>query len=230
VSAASETYSPALEQEKLARSSAWTGSRCPSRHRSMLGTQTGVEWQAACAKVTRGLYQGSLFVLTGPRGTGKTQMAVAAVNEIIERSVHEDDAPRCPARYCEVRDFFLHLRETHRKSSKRSERDVMREFTVPQLVIFDEISIRGESKWEDDAFFSVINKRYAAMRDTILIGNFASTSELLANIGASIASRLQETGGVIECNWPSFRALPAPNLIVVDPAPTLPGLKGEAAA
>ena len=101
----------------------------------------------------------------------------------------------------------------------------MREYSAPQLVVFDEISIRAETKWEDDAFFSVINKRYAAVRDTILIGNFTSTSELVANIGASIASRLQETGGVIECNWPSFRALPGPPLSGVDREPTLPELR-----
>jgi len=42
------------------------------------------------------------------------------------------------------------------------------------------------------------------MNDTILTCNLG-TEELAASLGPSIVSRMEEGGGVIECNWPSFR-------------------------
>ena len=109
------------------------------------------------------------------------------------------------ARYFEVIDFFMEIKATFRKDSKRSDRDVIEEFASIPLVVFDEITVRGETKWEDDLFFSMMNKRYSRRMDTLLIGNMKA-SEIGAAVGPSIASRMQETGGVIEANWSSFRS------------------------
>lgn len=49
----------------------------------------------------------------------------------------------------------------------------------------------------------VIDKRYASMRGTVLIGNLQREA-LLEAMGRSISSRIAETGTFIECvgvNW-----------------------------
>jgi hypothetical protein len=42
------------------------------------------------------------------------------------------------------------------------------------------------------------------MRDTIMISN-ETPEKMLAQVGPSIEDRMRECGGIIECNWPSFR-------------------------
>ena len=63
----------------------------------------------------------------------------------------------------------------------------------------------------------MIYKRYGAMKDTILISN--QTPDVFQKaIGSSILSRLQETGAIIQCDWPSFREteLPKPSDMLKD--------------
>jgi len=52
--------------------------------------------------------------------------------------------------------------------------------------------------------FELLNRRYNDLKDTILIAN-KSKAEFQDYIGPSLASRMNETGGIVECNWPSFR-------------------------
>ena len=43
------------------------------------------------------------------------------------------------------------------------------------------------------------------MLDTILIGNVGTPNELQELMGIPMADRIRETGGVIVCDWPSYR-------------------------
>jgi DNA replication protein DnaC len=69
---------------------------------------------------------------------------------------------------------------------------------------FDEIGKRGESVWEGNLLFELLNNRYADRTDTIVIANL-NPQDLAESLGPSITSRLNETGGVIHCDWPSRR-------------------------
>ena len=66
---------------------------------------------------------------------------------------------------------------------------------------------RAETQFEDRMISHLIDLRYDAMLDTILISNQAKES-FADSIGKSAVSRLIETGEVIECNWESFRKKP----------------------
>lgn len=153
-----------------------------------------------------------MFALIGQRGTGKTQLAVDLIKERIDLEVfkHENgpnplSVMSLPTRYYEALDFFTEIKSTYRKDAPRTQQDIIEAFATIPLIVFDEIGVRGETKWEDDLFFSMMNKRYASRRDTLLIGN-VKAPELAATVGPSIASRMQETGGIIECSWSSFRS------------------------
>jgi len=101
-------------------------------------------------------------------------------------------------------EFFLEIKASFRPDSTVTEKQVIEEFIRPKLLIIDETQERGETKWEDGLLTHLIDRRYRQERDTLLISN--QTKEAFAeSIGASIASRIIETGGIVLCNWPSFR-------------------------
>jgi len=100
-------------------------------------------------------------------------------------------------------EIFLRIRATY-TNPEQSELDAILEFTQPQLLVIDEVQQRGETDFENLMLAFLIDKRYDDMHDTIVIGNLTPKA-LTASLDPSITDRLIETGGVMECLWPSFR-------------------------
>jgi DNA replication protein DnaC len=172
----------------------FTASGVPERH-AKAKEFIGDGWIAKRDVVLSRLGSGSIIGLIGSRGTGKTQIAVQAVRETC-RKTHG-------ARYVKALDVFLAIRATY-NSERQTEREVVKEFVQPSLLVIDEIHVRGDRPWEDMVLTHIIDKRYDAMRDTIIISN-QEEPRFLESLGPSIVDRMHECGGVIECHWPSFR-------------------------
>jgi DNA replication protein DnaC len=188
----------------------------PARYEG-LPEPVGDRWLQAAKKAYGLLESGGIVILFGDRGPGKTRMAYELA--------HEPDYPlpwvnpedkysslRRPAIYRTAMGIFLEIRNTFRKDSPESELDVMEALSGAVLLVIDEIQERGESRFEDQKLTSIIDARYREGRPTLLIGNFKNAQELVAGISPSVLSRIQEGGGAIHCDWPSFRAAkPATN-------------------
>jgi DNA replication protein DnaC len=101
--------------------------------------------------------------------------------------------------------LFGSLREA--MATTGGEMPLIRDLSAVGLLVIDEIQERADTQFEDRTLTNLIDARYYGMRPTILIGNLRP-SEFAARIGSSIASRIRETGGVIEFNGPSFRDKP----------------------
>lgn len=134
--------------------------------------------------------------LIGPRGTGKTYLACATVNLFCSRGQ--------TAMYRRVADFFIDLKDTFGQDRKRTQRDVVNQYARPQLLALDEMQVRSDSDWENVVLTDLIDRRYAEHKSTLMIANLTS-SEFAKRIGESVVSRLSETGGLIVCDWKSFR-------------------------
>ena len=80
-------------------------------------------------------------------------------------------------------------------------------FIQPRLLVLDEVQVRNDTVWEDNALTYLLDRRYGEQRSTILISNL-SVDSFVKSIGDSIVSRLEESGAVIVCNWESFRQNP----------------------
>ena len=146
---------------------------------------------------------GSIFILTGKRGVGKTQMAVCLARLICLNQL--------PAHYLRASDMYLCLKSTF--DGEGSEMGFMHQWTVKptgsnsgaQLLIIDEMHDRSGSDWEDRILNQVVDRRYGNCLDTVLITNETRTN-IAKTIGPSIVSRADETGGIIECLWDSYRS------------------------
>lgn len=180
------------------RDAAWRQAGVSARHVSALGERRDAAWRQAFDSLVADMGKGVLVVLLGGRGTGKTQMAV----DMIRHSIDVMQA-KPAARYVRAMDVFIALKDGYR--SGLSEGDIIHDFTRPSLLVIDEAHERSESAWENRVLTHIVDVRYGEMRDTVLIAN-SKPEDLDSALGPSIVSRLNETGAVIVCDWPSFRS------------------------
>lgn len=155
--------------------------------------------------ITGKISTGFLIALSGPRGTGKTQLAAEVIRHGVRHSPRSGHSGLAyEPQYVRAMDIFLAVRATYRKGARHSERDVLSDYIRPALLVIDEVQERGDTEWENRLLTYVIDHRYGKQLDTLLIANLQPEA-LAGSCGPSIVDRMRETGGVIECNWPSFR-------------------------
>jgi len=161
-------------------------------------------WGDALEKVRQGLGSGQIIVLLGPRGTGKTQMAVEILRERImaELRLHPDDTSTLL--YTKARDIFARMRDAFRDGAELTEVQALRLFSEPDILVIDEAHERSDTAFVGRALTTIIDRRYDALRDTIIVSN-QDRREFAAGMGESIVSRMREVGVIVECQWPSFR-------------------------
>ena len=193
---------PPSEQMKL--SDLFRMAHFPKHHTSVKGRKGAKEWFERRGRLWSSLFpdssnlapRGVAVALIGDRGTGKTQMSVDIGVKFIKKTMLK-------TRYTKIMDIFFEIKETY-DNPDRSERDVLRSYNKNNLLIIDEIHEKLDSDWSRSLFTYMMDCRYDQMKSTILIGN-VSNDEFADIVGTSAYDRLRETGGVINCNWESFR-------------------------
>lgn len=152
-------------------------------------------WKAARRRVSALVKTpGAIVALHGPCGTGKTVMASSIARGLtrLGRS----------CRYSKAYDFCLALRQ----DEKAREKGVMSRFKRPYFLVLDEFH---ELKRSDFAAYSIdrlVDARFQAGKPTCIISNLRA-EEVEPALGPAIVSRMHEAGGVITCEWASFREL-----------------------
>lgn len=158
--------------------------------------RTHPEWSSKLATLRSMLGTGFIVALLGIRGTGKTQMAVELARDVINADKW--------ARYVRVRDLMLRIRRGFQPDGEK-EADIIAPLLACRLLILDEAHERAESDAETVAMANIIDHRYAAKRDCLIISNH-EPDRFRESVGTSIYERIVERGGVIVCDWPSFRS------------------------
>ena len=180
-------------------------SGCPARHRVNLDRIDPLRnpaWEQICNLLIGrfGSGEGFLVALLGKRGTGKTQLAVAVIHQACQYGLS--------ARYIKAFDLFREIRRTYtpvaRGQAGESEADVIDDLVRVDLLVIDEAHQRGGTDWEQNMLVNLLDRRYDAMKDTIIIGNL-TRQEFAEAMGDSVVSRIHETGDAIVCGWPSYR-------------------------
>lgn len=168
--------------------------KLPKRYRSEWERPLDPVWQGNFERTLTKVSEGGLVALIGPRGTGKTRLASEVMRNLSPDKGH----------YTTAMGLFLRVRASFGKKSAENEGEIVTELSKAPLLILDEIQERGNTAWEDRILTHILDRRYGDMIGGIVIANLdeAGLNECL---GASIVSRLTETGGVLEISGESHR-------------------------
>lgn len=174
----------------------------PAKHVGKEIDLSSAPWAKVFEGVKALIGKGFIFVITGSRGLGKTQLATE-IAKTIKKSKDEVVLQKS-VRFTDAVSFFVEIKSSYQKNSEKTEEQIIREYVKPHYLVIDEISERGESDWENRLLIHLINKRYASEKDTLLLGNYKGEKVEKA-LGDSIMDRINECGGIIELKGESFR-------------------------
>jgi DNA replication protein DnaC len=140
----------------------------------------------------------------GPVGTGKTHLAVAALQALIT-----DKGVR--GRFVDFTTLVLEIQMTFDGSG--SSRDILRPLINADVLVVDELGAGKPTPWVMDLLYYLVNTRYVSERLTIFTTNYsdfthtAGQESLTDRISARIRSRLFEMCRRLELRGGDYRRL-----------------------
>ena len=166
----------------------------------------GLEMAEALERLVTGNF---VLILCGDRGRGKTQIAthLASKIKVNRSSIGWEHKPyaRAPRYYCAhdlmqaIRGEFSDIKEQCLKSIQ-----TLAQASGSALAVIDEFSELTGSDYNKRTLTNLIDRRYRAMLPTIIITN-TDPDNVAGEVGRSVYDRASESGGVVECNWTSYR-------------------------
>jgi len=160
------------------------------------------EWWNVYRTLLDELGSGMMYALVGGFGVGKTVMVACIAWHCCDRLSHEPT--RNGPHYTTARKMYRRILATMRDDATETEQQVIADLTNRPLLIIDEAHERSQTEYSDKTMREIIDLRYGHKADTILISNLKQ-EEFEKSIGGSAVDRLNHAGGVVFCNWPSFR-------------------------
>lgn len=140
---------------------------------------------------------GASLILAGERGTGKTHLACAIGNQLIERGKS--------VTFLTTTKMLRRIRETYRPDSHTTEQQAIDALVRVDLLIIDEVGVQRGTESEEHLLFEVINERNGYYAPTILISNLP-VPDVQKYIGSRAMDRMREGGGkLIAFDWESYR-------------------------
>lgn len=140
--------------------------------------------------------KGFNIIASGGVGTGKTLLAAALINAIVDTKY---------VRIIKCIDLVRELKETWHRDSQFSESDIIRKYSNLNLLIIDEVGVQFGSDTEKLFIFDIIDGRYQNMLPTVLISN-RSIEDIKKEVGDRVIDRLREDGGtLVVFDWDSQR-------------------------
>jgi DNA replication protein DnaC len=155
---------------------------------------------------------GLLFL--GPCGVGKTHLAVATMNELIQKK-------RVPCYFCDFRELIRSIQSTYSHDSELTEVDVLSPIFHKDVLVLDELGAKRTTAWVEETVFYIINNRYNNKKLTIFTSNYPDTEEeeednreayfkkgketLVDRIGIRLRSRLYEMCKIVQIDGDDYR-------------------------
>lgn len=153
------------------------------------------------------------LMLVGSSGTGKTHLAAAVLNAIIEQ------APEIPVIGAAMGELLSKLKSTYGSYSEDGkavrEDELIKLYADIPLLLIDDLGSEQMTEWAIDRIFAIVNKRYNENKPTIVTSNFADDYDLAqrltpqgqpAAMGAKVADRLAEMCRRVVLDGKSYRS------------------------
>lgn len=141
--------------------------------------------------------RGAGLIFSGRAGTGKTHLACAIANAVIDLAT--------PAKFTTVTNMMRVIKETYAKDSTDSESDVLQKLSKVPLLVLDEAGMDYGTDFNKTLLFEVLNSRYENVNPTIILTNLDATA-LKEYLGERIIDRMRDGGGkMVTFNWESQR-------------------------
>ncbi|MGI2905377.1 hypothetical protein [Tolypothrix sp. VBCCA 56010] len=158
------------------------------------------------------LQQGSIVVLMGGYGTGKTTLATTLVWRALHAMGRRDAAanrrpfrlPASRARFAAAQDYIEDVRTRGFAPGTNVGKIIRADTEAVPLLVLDELhQVRGSDD-DDLTLDRILNDRYERMAGTVLVTNL-KPKPFEEFMRARNLSRLAEAGQIITCTWGSFR-------------------------
>ncbi len=143
------------------------------------------------------------LLVVGPAGVGKTHLAVAVLNELV-------DAKGARGLFCDFTDLLDRVQATFSRGGEESQDEIVGPYREAGLLVLDELGARRPTDWVRDVLYGLLNTRYNRRRLTILTSNFADQADrsgetLEQRVGVPMRSRLAEMCQLVPLDGPDFR-------------------------
>ncbi|MDT7780077.1 MAG: replication protein DnaC [Acidobacteriota bacterium] len=151
------------------------------------------------------------LLLMGPVGVGKTHLAVAILQGLLEKGV--------PCLFYEFGALLKEIQDSYNKVSNTSEMSVLAPVYQAEVLVLDELGASKPTDWVRDTMMNIIGKRYNDKKLTVFTTNYldarrAPTEETLEDrVGVRLRSRLYEMCRTVQIDGEDYRKqLDAPQI------------------
>src|SRR3712207_6205452 len=127
----------------------------------------------------------------GGVGTGKTHLAVAVMNELMQRK-------RVPSLFVTVPEFLDNLREAYMIPGRDLD-EWMDTVKNADLLVLDDLGSERPTEWVREHLFVIVNHRYRDALPTLFTSNIGPR-DLATQLGEQTASRI-----IAMCDWISLK-------------------------
>jgi DNA replication protein DnaC len=165
-----------------------------SRAIKALRTLHGPGFECAKSLLPAALSDG-LLILIGPTGRGKTVIAAYLAAERVK-------AGKSAGKFLTATEMLDRIKQCWVR--KEDLEPLLNGWKKTPFLVVDEAQNRSEERWDNHRFDDLINARYANELPTILIANL-TLAEAQKSLGPRIMDRANECGGIVDCNWASYR-------------------------
>lgn len=145
------------------------------------------EVRGYCDRIDENLERGRGIWFQGPRGTGKTTLAMLISQHALraQRSVAIYGAPK----------LLSEIRKTYDQDAVHTYSELMDRLRAVDLLHIEDLAVARTTEWVLEQLYTVVNDRYQDERAIIFTADVETPDDLAQHVGARTYSRLIEMCG-----------------------------------